>query len=480
MSPGSSFHDSFLHEQSNILTLFAQATLFWSPASSSISLLLYLSPLLTYNPILHLEQQDAFHRLVDALNGQLTMLKGLLESSDDGGHLSWRVWAFHQIIASDDRENRRLRQRPALTDAFHVEAIGNHDAIISQLIAQQAVDGFRRQFGGQIGVDGGHQDICGHKHSGISLRNHHPVGSQIDAFKLREAALDNGQAQMGVRGHGAEAGEVFEASGNVIFLQTVEKCARVGNNDLGSTAKHARLQNRRINRMYIDDGSKVGVHAQLPHPLRSLRPLLASNSRIAGGGHLRRRGQIAMKGVQPVYQAAFLIGCDEQRDTSIVHSLSREGIQSADNIVRRVKVMVARLIHETANELLRNHLLQPACLVAIAQVFHHNQLTKLLIERHPRHDLLHLLQFISGLLFRKIAPAIRLRGRQRHSRRRRRSYRRRAGRAVVSQYIRTGGKYQNQTTKQERIAYLYCGQSHFAPHGTLHSISSRIISRIKK
>src|SRR5579885_3893356 len=139
MSPGSSFHDSFLHEQSNILTLFAQATLFWSPASSSISLLLYLSPLLAYNPILHLEQQDAFHRLIDALNGQLTILKGLLKSGDDGGHLPRRIWAFHQIIARDDREDRRLRQRPALTDAFPVEALGNHAAILSQLIAPQGV-----------------------------------------------------------------------------------------------------------------------------------------------------------------------------------------------------------------------------------------------------------------------------------------------------------------------------------------------------
>ncbi|HLQ30335.1 MAG TPA: hemolysin III family protein [Ktedonobacteraceae bacterium] len=49
------------------------------------------------------------------------------------------IGSLYHVIARDDGEDRRLRQRPALADTIHIQTIGNHHAVEVQLLAQQAI-----------------------------------------------------------------------------------------------------------------------------------------------------------------------------------------------------------------------------------------------------------------------------------------------------------------------------------------------------
>src|SRR5713226_6570963 len=91
--------------------------------------------------------------------------------------------------------------------------------------------------------------------------------------------------------------------------------------------------------------------------------------------HLLRRGQVAMECEQPIDLTAFLIGGNEQRDGCVSHSTTREVIDKVDCVVRWVKVMVTGLVHEPADKLLSNHILQVTILVVITYIFNDNQLT---------------------------------------------------------------------------------------------------------
>src|SRR5713101_8637913 len=195
---------------------------------------------------------------------------------------------------------------------------------------------------------------------------------------------------MRIRGDSSQARKMLEAGYNTIFLQAAEKCTCIDGNRLGIASEHACHEHRWIDSLHINNGSKINIHTQLQHPLCGLAPLCKCDMWVACSSHLLRRGQVAMECEQPIDLTAFLIGGNEQRDGCVSHSTTREVIDKVDCVVRWVKVMVTGLVHEPADKLLSNHILQVTILVVITYIFNDNQLTWFLVERHPRHNLLHL------------------------------------------------------------------------------------------
>src|SRR6266849_1397991 len=104
--------------------------------------------------------------------------------------------------------------------------------------------------------------------------------------------------------------------------------------------------------------------------------------------HCLRRREVTMKYVQAIDLATLLVRCDQQWDTSIIHGAARKPCDLVDLIIGYFKIVVTLLVHKAANELPGNHVLQAAYLVAIAQILQHDELAKLLVERHARHKLL--------------------------------------------------------------------------------------------
>ncbi len=73
-----------------------------------------------------------------------------------------------------------------------------------------------------------------------------------------------------------------------------------------------------------------------------------------------------MKDIQPVDQAALLVSTNQQRNFSIIHRLLRKGCHIADDIIWRGKVMIALLVQESSNILVRNHRLKSCAGIAVA------------------------------------------------------------------------------------------------------------------
>ena len=63
-----------------------------------------------YDTVLHFHQQHALHRLIDAVDGQLTLLQGLFQSGNYLRDLADGEWALYKIIPGYDRQYRRLGQ----------------------------------------------------------------------------------------------------------------------------------------------------------------------------------------------------------------------------------------------------------------------------------------------------------------------------------------------------------------------------------
>src|SRR5450759_4788182 len=90
---------------------------------------------------MNFQQQDTFYRLIDTSHRQCTLLESLLEGSHDTCNKVRCIGAFDHIVSGDDREHRSLTEGPLLADATHVEAVGDHDTVITQLGAQDTIDG---------------------------------------------------------------------------------------------------------------------------------------------------------------------------------------------------------------------------------------------------------------------------------------------------------------------------------------------------
>src|SRR5229473_2864382 len=132
--------------------------------------------------VLDFHKQDTLNRLIYAAHSQLTLLHGLLERCHYDSYLVSAIWPLNQVITGNDREHSSLAQCPSITNTMHIKTIGNHHAIITQLISKEIIDGLLREFGRQYRINCWYQYISRHNNCWMIFLDHQIIRCKIDVL----------------------------------------------------------------------------------------------------------------------------------------------------------------------------------------------------------------------------------------------------------------------------------------------------------
>ena len=134
-----------------------------------------------------------------------------------------RVAHEEQVVPRRRRAHRRLADRTELADRAHLEVVGDDDAAVADLAAQEVLDDQAREGRGRVrrGIEAWVKRVRGHDavHASLDRREE---GRQVRRVHLTPVGVDDGQAQVGVHGSVALAREVLGAGGDAGRLEPAD------------------------------------------------------------------------------------------------------------------------------------------------------------------------------------------------------------------------------------------------------------------
>src|SRR6266566_3497290 len=86
--------------------------------------------------IFHLQGYNACHSLINTCLGKRAILESRFDAIEHIDHLRGTRRAEQHIITSIEGQDCRLWHTPGLSNTLHIESIGEHYAIITELFAQ--------------------------------------------------------------------------------------------------------------------------------------------------------------------------------------------------------------------------------------------------------------------------------------------------------------------------------------------------------
>ena len=157
-----------------------------------------------------------------AASGSRSLFDGVDERLERGG-LRVVVAAAdqHAVAAGLDRQHRRGGHRVAAGDRLHLEIVAQDDALVAQLLAQEARDDAPRQRRRPRLVERRHEHVRGHdgRDPGLDGR---PERHELDLAQPIGRMLDERQLEVRIGAGVAVPGKVLAAGGDALALQRAD------------------------------------------------------------------------------------------------------------------------------------------------------------------------------------------------------------------------------------------------------------------
>ena len=208
---------------------------------------------------------------------------------DRGGLVGAAAERHHHVGACLQREHGGLVVAVALVDRLHHQRIGDHDAVVAPLAAQQIAEHFARQRGRMIGVELRVDDVGRHHRRRFVLQRRER--QELEGFELGARLVDHRQGQVRVDMGVAVPREMLDAAGDAATQRTAHPGPGQPR-DLVRVHGETALGDHRVGRVVVDieHGRKVPVEAEARHRARHRFADLLAERRVAGGAE-RHRGR---------------------------------------------------------------------------------------------------------------------------------------------------------------------------------------------
>ena len=170
------------------------------------------------------ECTDALGGGVNLLGGDDAVLHKLLDGFDGVRHHVGVIAApvvgkAEKVASGHDGKAQGLLEAIVGSDGTHGKVVGNNNTVETKLVAEQLGHDGWREGGGEFVAEVAVDDVSHHYHVDESFVNKCAIGFE---FYLFPCFGDVDKAGMGVASGAAVAGEVFEATDDVLSVQFVE------------------------------------------------------------------------------------------------------------------------------------------------------------------------------------------------------------------------------------------------------------------
>jgi len=149
-----------------------------------------------------------------------------------------------------------------LDDGSHVEVIGEDEAFVSELVAEESGEDFFAEGGGHFGVELGEVEVA--CHDGVELRHEGGVGEEVFGEEVFARDVGDGEVVMGIAEGEAVGGEVFPAGEDFLFPHPAVEDAGIVNDGLGVAAPAATAEAVVLigEVVEVEDGCEVEIDAE--------------------------------------------------------------------------------------------------------------------------------------------------------------------------------------------------------------------------
>ncbi len=150
----------------------------------------------------------------------------------------------------------------AVEDAAHFKIVGDDEAVVANLLAEDGGDPLGGDGGGSgVSCDLGEGGVGNHDER--ERAGEETVGEEIVLPERFETLLDDGESVVGVELAFAESGEMFAAAGDVSVLESEEEGAGVGGGGLGIGGDGAGGEDgERGFETEVEDGCEIDIEAE--------------------------------------------------------------------------------------------------------------------------------------------------------------------------------------------------------------------------
>ncbi|GAC1524158.1 MAG: hypothetical protein NVS2B8_07590 [Vulcanimicrobiaceae bacterium] len=218
------------------------------------------------------------------------------------------------IRARRKREHRAARRPDTLGDRVHFEAVGEADAGKTELLPQARRQDERRERGGPVGVERGHDRM--HRHHRARPRGESPnERHEIASAQIRGRRFDRRQRDVAIDGGRAVAGKMLRYRNDSLALEAARDRSTQRRDALRIVAERPRADDgaRRYERE-IEDGREIDVGADRGAIAREPRADSLREIGIARRAERHHRGYPGLGKRQARDAAAFLIDAYQRRD----------------------------------------------------------------------------------------------------------------------------------------------------------------------
>ncbi len=230
----------------------------------------------------------------------------------------------HHVGTGLQRQHRGAVVAVAGVDRLHHQRVGDHDAAVAPLPAQQAAQDRSRQRGRVIGVEPRVDDVCGHHRRRLVAQR--TERHELERLQLGQRLVDDRQVEMRIDVRVAVAREVLHAAGDAGPHRAAHPGAGQPR-DVGRVFGKAALGDDRVRRVVVDVEHRreipVEAHARKAAPDR-LADRFGERHVAAGAERHRRRRVRQEAGAHE--RAAFLIDADQR---ALAHRLAQVGGEAA-------------------------------------------------------------------------------------------------------------------------------------------------------
>lgn len=272
---------------------------------------------------------SALHQLKDGVDGTRHHI-GVVAASVVG--------ETEKVAPCNDGQAQGFFETVVDSDGPHGKVVGDHDSSETKLVAEQLFDYDRGEGGRKVVAEVAVDDMCHHDHVDNAFVDECMVGFKF-SFLPGVGYVD--EAGMGVAGGAAVAGEVFQATDNILFVQLVEPdggTAGDGGRVGGETAPQIANDGTGGVDIDIHAGCEVEVDACFVQLLRN-DGSVASHAVVAsfGRGLGSHGGGETVADTHPCHVAAFLVDADKEVAVGVLLQIGAKGFQ----LVGRQDVAVA-------------------------------------------------------------------------------------------------------------------------------------------
>lgn len=172
--------------------------------------------------------------LFDADEGVVVVEVEFFEGGGEAGHF---VADEGDVGTGFEGELDVISATVVADDGSHVEVVGEDEAFVAELVAEEAGEDFFAQGSGHFGVELREVEVAGH--DGVQLGHEGGVWDEVFFEEICARDVGDGEVVVGVAKGEAVGGEVFSAGEDILLSHPAIKGASVVDDGLGIAAPAA-------------------------------------------------------------------------------------------------------------------------------------------------------------------------------------------------------------------------------------------------